>query len=181
MPDSDGLITQIPRIGRYARANEDEDWRFRNYLKNHPNLTGAKLNAMVREETEFVWNRIDCTKCANCCKVMQPSVDGGDIRRLAKRLKMTPKEFEAEYVEPGEMGEKQFKNAPCRFLGDDGACTVYEDRPKACQDFPYLHKDFLSRSMMMYSNREVCPIVFNVWQRVKGRFWTRSRNRPGRR
>jgi hypothetical protein len=142
-------------------------------------MSDSTLDGIVKDITDDVWSQIDCLKCANCCKVLQPSVDAADIKRLAKRLGITPKQFEERYVapEPDEFGDTVLKTMPCVFLGQENKCTVYEDRPKACRDYPYLYKkDFRTRTMSMISNTEVCPIVFNVWQRLKARFWP-PRNR----
>jgi len=53
---------------------------------------------------------------------------------------------------------------------------VYEDRPQACRDFPYVHEpNFRSRTLSMIDNTATCPIVFNVWQQLKGRVGYRPR------
>ena len=89
------------------------------------------------------------------------------IERLAKRFGTTARAFERRYVKLDPFGDKYIAGRPCPFLKDN-LCSVYEDRPKACRDFPYLHeKHFTSRSLMMISNTAVCPIVFNVWQALK--------------
>ena len=166
------LITDIPLIRRYARHNEAEDWRFRTFMKGRLNLSNDKLDAIVEEITDDVWSKIDCTTCGNCCKTLQIVVDKDDIKRLAPKLGLTPAKFEAEYVTANEFRDMCFKSSPCRFLGDDNRCTVYEHRPKACRDFPYLRdRNFRSRSMMMIEKTAICPIVFNVFQRIKRRFW----------
>ncbi len=178
MPEK--LITEIPLIARYSRHNEDQDCRFRAYIKLS-NLSNAKLDSIVQESTEQVWKQIDCTKCANCCKVLQVVIDDSDIKRLAARVKSSIKAFESKYVSVGRDKVKYFKGQPCPFLGDDNKCQVYEDRPTACHDFPYLHKeDFRSRSLMMLSNLEICPIVFNVWADLKEKMWSRARPRGKR-
>jgi Fe-S-cluster containining protein len=171
MPEK--LITEIPLIGRYSRHNEELDWRFRTYLK-----TGARsntdLDSTVQEITDSVWKQIDCLKCANCCKSLQVVVDDKDIKRIAAKLRLTPRQFEARFVATGADKVKIFKTQPCSFLGADNKCQIYEDRPTACHDFPYLHKEgFQKRSLMMLQNLEVCPIVFNVWQELKARLWGR--------
>jgi uncharacterized protein len=175
---SDQIIRDIPLIARYSRHNEDADWRFRSYMKGYLNLSDEKLDAIVREETDRVWAQIDCTTCANCCKTMQVVVDDKDIKRLADRLGMTTRAFSKKHVkiEDVPFRSKVISTQPCPFLGEDNRCTVYEDRPQACRDFPFLHKDrFRSRSITMVSNLEVCPIVFNVWQALKTRLWRRRR------
>lgn len=174
---SDQLIRELPRIRRYARHNEAEDWRFRTFLKIKLNLTDAELDAQVQEMTDTVWKEIDCLTCGNCCKTLQIVVGDKDIQRLARRLGITPQEFKKRYVSVGDDGEKHFTQTPCVFLGEGNACTVYEDRPQACRDYPYLYEPhFRSRTMSMIENCETCLIVFNVWQGLKKRF-NKTRNR----
>jgi len=173
---SDQIITDIKLIGRYSRHNEDADWRFRSFLKAHPTLSNKALDSAVREETDRIWAQIDCTKCANCCKVMDVVIDDADIKRLAARFKMPVRQFEQLHVRLDQNdNEKYFSSKPCQFLGDNNICTVYDDRPQACRDFPFLHKEgFRQRTLAMLSNQEVCPIVFNVWQALKRRLWRRK-------
>ena len=174
MPDK--LIRSIPLIQRYARHNEGEDFAFRAFLKGRLNLSNAELDAVVQETTDEVWKQIDCLQCGNCCRTLQIVVDDTDIRRLAQRLKMTPRQFATQYVEADSDSTQYLKSTPCSFLGDDNRCAVYEDRPQACRDFPYLHaEDFRSRTFMMIDNTAVCPIVFNVWQQLKERLKFRRR------
>ena len=174
------LITEIPLIRRYSHYNEDQDWRFRAHLKAG-NVSNADLDQTVHDITNEVWSQIDCTKCANCCKVLEVVVDDKDILRLSRRLKLTAKEFEQRHVFQGQDKVKMLNKQPCFFLNSDNTCSVYEDRPTACHDFPYLHKTgFRQRSIMMVHNQEVCPIVFNVWQRLKLIFWPGYRPRKRR-
>ena len=169
MPDP--IIREIPLIERYSRHNAAEDFRFRDFLKTRLNVSNAELDAVVQEITNEVWSRIDCLTCANCCKTLSVVVDDADIARLAKRLALTPQAFAQRYIKRDPDKTKVFRSQPCPLLGPDNRCTVYEDRPQACRDFPFLHdKDFRSRSLAMVENTAVCPIVFNVWQRLKCRF-----------
>ena len=170
MPN-DSLIRDIPLIKRYSRHNEAEDVRFREFLKFRLNLSNAELDAVVRETTDAVWREIDCTTCANCCKTLHIVVDNADIKRLSLRLKITPRAFEARYVKTDTDKTKLFSTLPCPLLGADNRCTVYEDRPKACRDFPFLHgKNFRSRTLGVMDDASRCPIVFNVWQELKRKF-----------
>jgi len=173
----DRIIREIPLIERYSRHNESEDVRFRTYLKVRLDQTSEETDAIVRKTTDEIWSQIDCTKCAHCCKTMQVAVDATDVKRLAARLGITPQKFSRRYTKVDEYRERWFAKSPCEFLGEDNCCTIYEDRPKACRDFPYLHSDhFVGRTMMMISNTSRCPIVFNVWQALKVRLgFRRSR------
>ena len=171
----DGLIREIPLIRRYARRNEDQDYRFRAFLKGDVDLSYAEIDTVVRETTADVWSKIDCLTCGNCCRTLQIVVDDRDIRRLATRLGVTPRQFSEQFVGIAPDKTKHFLSTPCTFLGADNACSVYEDRPQACRDFPYLHEDhFAARTLMMIENTATCPIVFNVWHSLKQRL----RRRP---
>jgi uncharacterized protein len=176
MPDK--IIRDIPLIQRYSRHNEGEDFAFRAFLKGHLNLSNEDLDAIAQKTTDEVWKQIDCLKCANCCRTLQIVVDDKDIQRLAVRLNMTPKQFAKQYIESDADKTQYLKSTPCSFLGEDNRCTVYEDRPQACHDFPYLHTaGFRQRTFMMIDNTAVCPIVFNVWQQLKERLKFRRRKR----
>ena len=56
---------------------------------------------------------------------------------------------------------------PCPFLKEN-VCSVYEDRPKACRDFPYLHEPgFRTRMITLIENTALCPIVYNTCEQLK--------------
>jgi Fe-S-cluster containining protein len=178
---ADKIIREIPLIQRYSRHNESEDMNFRAYLKGHLDMSNKDLDVVVHETTDEVWKQIDCLTCGHCCRTLQIVVDDKDIGRLAKRLEMTAQQFSQQYVaeDKGPDPALYLKSTPCMFLGEDNRCSVYEDRPQACKDYPYLYsKDFRSRTFMTIDNTAICPIVFNVWQQLKDRL--RFRRRPRR-
>ena len=171
------LIREIPLIQRAARRNERDDLRFRNFLKTQLDLSNEKLDAVVKETTASVWGQIDCLTCGHCCKSLQIEVDDKDIQRLSVRLGMSIAQFNKKYVKLAEDHVKHFAATPCTFLGPDNRCAVYEDRPQSCRDFPYLdNSHFRSRSIIMMENTAVCPIVYNVWQALKRKFWLGKRS-----
>jgi Fe-S-cluster containining protein len=124
----------------------------------------------VYEILRSVTSELDCTQCGHCCRVMMPSLQPGDVDRLARRLGEDRQEFEDRYVISDEFGEKALADVPCPFH-DGMKCTVYEDRPRDCRDYPHLHKkDFSTRLLSVLENGEICPIVFNVLEQLKERF-----------
>ena len=170
------VIRDLPRIARLARQHRAENEGFRLYLKMQVPLSNQDLDTVVRETTEAVWQQIDCLTCGNCCRTLQIVVDDKDIRRLSARLKLSLRDFTQKYVAVAEDRVKHFIHTPCAFLGDDNRCSVYEDRPQACRDFPYLHNiPFRTRTMVMVENLGTCPIVFNVWESLKERFKPRRK------
>ena len=83
---------------------------------------------------------LDCLKCpAFCCRTAgYVEVSRNDIRRLAKFLGLTVREFEARHiVERTRKGSKRIKSGfgTCQFLGDDRRCTVYPARPRDCRGY----------------------------------------------
>lgn len=174
----DNLIRDIPLMQRISRRNEREDYQFRGYLKWHLNLSNTELDAAVREITDEVWSRMDCTECAHCCKTLQVEVNAADAARLAEHLGLSVREFSRRYVRSTKDNAKVLNALPCPFLGEDNRCTVYEDRPEACREYPFLHqKDFRSRSLLIVESTSVCPITFNVWQALKARFGRQKRKK----
>src|ERR1700692_4215858 len=74
---------------------------------------------------------LDCLKCPSlCCRMAgYVEVSRNDIRRLAKYLDLTVREFEERHiVERTRKGSKRIKtgHGTCQFLGNDRRCTVYE-------------------------------------------------------
>ncbi|HEO72671.1 MAG TPA: YkgJ family cysteine cluster protein, partial [Candidatus Hydrogenedentes bacterium] len=111
--------------------------------------------------------QIDCTACANCCLTLDTCVSDEDIARLAEYLAITPESFCEQYVKKNMIGDAVIAETPCPFL-DGKRCSVYPHRPKECRDYPNLHKDgFILRLMGVVSNYGECPIVFNVYERLK--------------
>jgi len=83
---------------------------------------------------------LSCLKCPSlCCKMAgYVEVSRADIRRLAKHLGLTVREFEAKHiVEVTRKGKKRIKSGyeTCQFLAPDRTCTVYKARPRDCRGY----------------------------------------------
>jgi Fe-S-cluster containining protein len=83
---------------------------------------------------------LDCLKChALCCRMAgYVEVSRHDIRRLARHLGLTPREFEEKHVvKVTRSGRKRIKDADqtCQFLAPDRTCTVYDARPTDCRGY----------------------------------------------
>ena len=72
-----------------------------------------------------------------------------------------------------EDGDVIFREMPCPLLSGN-LCTVYEHRPNDCRSFPHLDQDeFVFRLTQAVQNCSICPIVFNVFERLKDELWHR--------
>ncbi len=167
-PDPLPLVVDLHRIANRARQHGSADTRYREWLKERSPLSNDQLDRLVEHIRADVEPRIDCVACNHCCRTLQVVVDRKDIARLARRLDVQAEHFADEYVDTAPDGVQHLRRRPCPFLGQDGACTVYEDRPRACRDYPYLDTPRIrARSLTVLENVPHCPIVFNVWERLK--------------
>ncbi|MDP2112570.1 MAG: YkgJ family cysteine cluster protein, partial [Bacteroidota bacterium] len=83
--------------------------------------------------------------------------------KLAKRLKIKPVEFVAQYLYIDEDKDYVFKQTPCPFLMADNYCMVYEDRPKACREYPHTDRKRMYQILnLTHKNCEVCPVVYCI-------------------
>ena len=165
MPDPIPVDTDPGRIAADARGRARDDARYREWLKERSPLSNDALDALVARVRAPVEAAIDCIACNHCCRTLQIVLDRKDIHRLARRTGVPVETFVREHVGVAEDGTAHFKRSPCPMLGPDGACTVYEDRPRACRDYPYLDTPrFRGRSLTILENVPTCPIVFHVWR-----------------
>lgn len=160
----------LVQIRELAERKEDENSRFRQFLKTRCNLEPDEIDRRVFETTRRVWAGIDCTTCANCCREMKPTFSEEEVDRVARRLGMGRHQFIETYLERSEANSEnpwQTRAAPCPFLKDN-LCSVYEDRPAECSGYPYLYKpDFVFRTMGMIERTSTCPIVYEVMEELK--------------
>lgn len=126
------------------------------------------LDDVVHALHEEAFAGFSCLDCANCCKTIGPRLIQKDIERLAKHLKMKESEFTEKYVAVDEDGDFVFRDHPCPFLMPDNYCMVYENRPRACRQYPHTdHKRFHQILKLSHKNCETCPVVFEIFEELK--------------
>jgi Fe-S-cluster containining protein len=153
--------------------------RFREVSKNKAAenkklLTGLKkkdprkVDDLFHALHEEVFEEIDCLTCANCCKTTSPIFYQTEIERVAKALRLKPGEFIEKYLRIDEDKDYVLKSSPCPFLDQDNYCKVYDDRPKACREYPHTHRKKMVQIMdLTYKNTMVCPAVLEMVERMK--------------
>jgi uncharacterized protein len=169
-------------LQQMAEARADENFRFRDFLKHRTRLSSEEVDHLVFEIAPGVWKKTDCTACGNCCVVLSPSLGEEDVERLAGHLGMAGSEFKSKYLQPAESAADEpwvMRERPCPFLKDK-RCAVYEHRPASCRNYPYLDRPkFTARTLGMIGRLSECPVVFEVWEKLK--HTTRFRSRSTRR
>lgn len=165
------LEIDLEKIQKLAKQREEENWKFRSFLKGS-DYPSEKIDEIVHDLTQEISSRIDCTKCGNCCKAVKPVLTTKDIEELSEGMGMSTAQFRDAYLsEDKEEDGFVFKRLPCPLLKDT-LCTQYSYRPAVCKSFPHLYsKDFVFRLMQAIENYSVCPIVFNVYESLKNELW----------
>lgn len=151
-----------------AQEHDDKNYLFLRSLKGKSH---KKVDRIALELHQEAFSIVDCTKCANCCRTLQPIFSDEDIDRIAGHRGMGRDEFIATYLESDEEeGRYRTKATPCPFLGDDNKCTIYAVRPEKCQGYPFTDKpDFALSTINHANNAVVCPAVFYLVEQMKKR------------
>ena len=168
IPPMQDLITDLDTIYKLAQQQEDENIRFRQFVKYTLKWSDRRLDDLVGNIVHQVEAAIDCRACANCCRVLEVSLDTEDLLLLADHLGRPVEEIDADYAARGTLCDCSFAQSPCAFLQEDNLCSIYSARPRDCREYPHLQKgQFRQRMWQALSHAEDCPIVFNTLQQLK--------------
>jgi len=122
------------------------------------------LDSIFHKAHDEAFQKIDCLKCANCCKTTSPIFRDVDIARLSKYMRMSVNDFTKRYLHMDSDNDYVLNFVPCPFLADDNSCSVYDHRPKACQEYPHTDRKKISGIMeLTFKNAEVCPAVSRMF------------------
>lgn len=162
------LELNIEKIEQIRKMKENENLRFRTFLKGQDN---KKVDRVVHRLYEEIESQIDCTKCGNCCKTLRPCMTNKEIETLRIIDKVSREYFIENFTEQDDLEDiKYLKNTPCKYLSNK-ECSIYDLRPMDCKSYPHIHKKhFNSRTLGMMENYGICPIVFNVLESLKMEF-----------
>lgn len=162
------MISDYKKIIDKAEKIKTENKKFLDKLKK---LSPKDLDALTNELHDDAFEQIDCLLCANCCATTGPLLLNKDIDRLAKALKLKPSIFAEQYLKIDEDKDYVFKQMPCMFLGNDKYCSVYNDRPNACREFPHTQqRNILQKLKITYLNTTICPAVAIVVESLKEKY-----------
>ncbi len=158
------IIEELPKN---AKDKYIENKKFFAKLKKKPQ---KNLDYIMEELHEAEFKKTDCLECANCCKTTSPLFTDKDVKRIAKYFRMKEYKFIETYLHTDEDNEFVLKSAPCTFLDADNSCSIYDVRPKACQEYPHTNrKKFDKISHLTLKNVAICPAAFNIVEEMKKR------------
>jgi Fe-S-cluster containining protein len=126
------------------------------------------LDNLFEKAHDVVFAKTDCLLCANCCKTTSPIFMDKDIERLSRHFRIRPSAFVQNYLYLDKEQDYVLKQSPCPFLGADNYCSVYDDRPKACREYPHTNRKKMYQILDLTArNTEICPAVFDIVEIVK--------------
>ena len=161
------MLTDLVQIRLLGEKKRDENMRFRVFMKSRDHS-----DRILRRIAQGIEEQIDCTVCANCCRVATVEVTARDVERMARYLRIPPAQFVAQYTMQDEAGDRILRwteQAGCVFL-DGNDCTVYEARPDSCRYFPHMVRgagSIASRMWQFVDRASYCPIVYNSMEAFK--------------
>lgn len=160
------MLTDLVQIRRLGEKRRPENLRFRTHLKTH-----VFVERKLRKIAQDVEEQIDCTVCANCCRVATVELSDRDVRDLSKFLRISERQFIEKYTahDPEEGLILKRTEQGCVFL-DGNACSIYENRPRTCINFPHLVRgegSVAHRMWQMVDRACYCPIVYNTMEAWK--------------
>ncbi len=157
------LSLDLSNIKTQAKEKEHENNAFAKFLRQFPSSTLDPLVAALSDEIEPT---IDCKQCANCCKSLYAAAFEHELPALAHAKSTSVEAFKETFVKPYKEAY-YFTTKPCPMLCDN-LCTAYNERPISCRTFPNLKGEhFKYRFQAVMEKYPICPIVFNVVERLK--------------
>jgi len=160
-------------VASRAKKVEKQNFEFRSFLKFHADED--ELDLQFLELHNELFKNYDCSKCANCCKKYDLEIDEDEVGEITQFLGLTKEEWMNKYSVIKNGFEYEMKHRPCAFLESSGKCAIENCKPQGCIDYPFTNKP--NRLLSMYSmidHASVCPVVFEILERLKKLYRFRS-------
>ncbi len=155
-------------LNRFRQQASNKKAELQKFLLGLKKKDPRKIDEAFHSLHEEVFAETDCLACANCCKTTSPIFYQTDIERAAKALRIKPGEFIEKFLRVDEDKDYVLTSAPCPFLGPDNYCSIYDDRPKACREYPHTDRKKMVQIMELTAkNTQVCPAVYEMVERLR--------------
>ena len=158
---------QLKSLPKKVRENQKAH---RNFFIKLRKKTPKNLDAVMEKLHDDEFKKSDCLQCANCCKTTSPIFTKKDIERISKSFRIKTRQFIDTYLNVDDDQDYVLKSSPCTFLADDNTCSIYDVRPKACQEYPHTNrKNFEKISELTLKNVSICPATFNIVEALRAK------------
>lgn len=153
---------------QFRLQSKNKERENRKFLAGLKKMDARKVDDAFHGMHQEVFEEVNCLECANCCKTTSPIFYQNDIERVARALRMRPGDFIEKYLRIDEDRDYVLQSSPCPFLDEQNYCKVYDDRPKACREYPHTdRKKMVQITELTLKNTLVCPAVFEMVERLK--------------
>ncbi|MFN5443490.1 MAG: YkgJ family cysteine cluster protein [Crocinitomicaceae bacterium] len=155
-------------MSRRKPKNSDDSYvQLKKKLLGLKKMNSRKLDELFHSAHEKEFRKTDCLSCANCCKTTSPIFRDVDINRISKRLGMKSQKFIEFYLRIDEDQDYVLHSSPCTFLNEDNTCSIYEDRPLACREYPHTDRKNMYQILdLTAKNILVCPAVEKIVEEI---------------
>lgn len=155
----------LKELFQQAKKKQKENVVFFRQLATKP---PGKVDEAFQNLHEQVFDEVNCLDCGNCCKSLGPRITDADTRRIAAAMKIKVSELTTKYLRMDEDNDYIFRTMPCPFLDTDNYCRIYENRPRACRDYPHTDRRRMHQIFdITIKNVSTCPAVFEIVERLK--------------
>jgi len=142
--------------------------RLRRFLTKLENNPPKLLDIYAEQVDKEVWAETNCLACSNCCRMMTPTYNFQDLKRISAHFGMTISAFKEKWLYKNKSGEWMNRNQPCQFLDKKtNMCSIYEIRPLDCAAFPHLTKKKMKDYIHIHKqNVQYCPATFKMVEKL---------------
>ncbi len=163
-----------------AKRKEDENYKFRTYLKMHADE--MELDRQFQRLHRELFADYDCSQCRNCCKQYYGIIPEEDIEKDAAHLGISTEQFIDFFLKKERVGlDYHTKHKPCDFLLEDGSCKLGDCKPDDCKNYPYTDQpEQLWSLLSVLEAVEVCPVAFEIYERLKEEYRFRGKGYSSR-
>ncbi len=158
-------MIDIKDLKALAREKEDENYRFRKFLKIHADE--KTLDNQFKKLHEKYFKIYNCKECRNCCKEIGISMDEYELDKICNYLKLDKEKYINDNL-IDRYGEYSFKEHKCKFLDENNNCKIKKCLPRTCKEYPYTNKEERLFSLCnIVANASICPVVYEILEELK--------------
>lgn len=168
-------MIKLSELKEAYKKVEEDNYIFRRYLKNNADMKTLDQQFLSLHKEFF--SEYDCNACRNCCVEYSANFEEEELLPVTEYLNLSKKEFIDQYIEE-RYGQYDLKTKPCAFLKVDGACEIESCKPLSCKDYPFTDRpDRMFSLASLVSSTSVCPVVYEMFERLKEDYNFKNRNR----
>lgn len=153
LPEIERMIDAILEVSETPMPNDQKHYRTFQLLQ----VIEGKIK-----------DHVPCGKGCNHCCHMSVSVSSVEAEIIRRKTGVKPRSFPLRIMSQDQFVAR-FAKVRCPFLGEDGACQIYDVRPIACRTHYNLSKYPSVCDIVNYSGQKVANLNFSpVWDAQLG-------------